>query len=112
MLSHGGASDARAQSFGDGEDLGRRCHSVWIPKTEMIDYDALENIAVAEKPNMIIARFHRISEDRGFQKSSASCRSCGANPHGGYVRILPDSSRARQYPVAVSICGCGDDNRA
>ena len=47
-------------------------------KTEMIDYDAIKKIAIAEKPNMIIAGFTAYPRVVDFKKFREIADACGA----------------------------------
>lgn len=51
------------------------------PKTEMIDYKALEKMALAEKPNIIIAGFTAYPRFVDFKKFRDIANKCGALLH-------------------------------
>lgn len=48
------------------------------PKTEMLDYDEIEKIALKEKPKMIIAGASAYSREIDFKRFRDICNKCGA----------------------------------
>src|SRR5690606_34179387 len=51
------------------------------PKTETIDYDALMQLAIKEKPNIIVAGFTAYPRRVDFKKFRAIADACGALLH-------------------------------
>lgn len=48
------------------------------PTTELLDYDAIERLAMAEKPNIIVAGFTAYPRKVDFKRFSAIAKKCGA----------------------------------
>lgn len=76
------------------------------PKTEVIDYVALKNLAVAEKPNIIVAGFTAYPRVVDFKKFRQIADACGAILHvdmSHFAGLVAGGVYPSPFPYADSV---------
>ena len=75
-------------------------------KTEVIDYDALKKLAVAEKPNIIVAGFTAYPRVVDFKKFREIADACGALLHvdmSHFAGLVAGGAYPSPFPYADSV---------
>ena len=76
------------------------------PKTEVIDYEALKKIAIAEKPNVIVAGFTAYPRIVDFKKFREIADACGALLHvdmSHFAGLVAGGAYPSPFPYADSV---------
>ena len=76
------------------------------PKTEVIDYDALEKLAIAEKPDIIVCGFTAYPRVVDFKKFRAIADKCGALLHvdmSHFAGLVAGGAYPTPFPYADSV---------
>lgn len=76
------------------------------PKTEVIDYDALKKLAMAEKPDLIVAGFTAYPRIVDFKKFREIADSCGAILHvdmSHFAGLVAGGVYPSPFPYADSV---------
>lgn len=76
------------------------------PKTEMIDYDALKKLAIAEKPNIIVCGFTAYPRVVDFKKFREIADACGAILHvdmSHFAGLVAGGAYPSPFPYADSV---------
>jgi len=75
-------------------------------KTEVIDYDKLKNLAIKEKPNIIVAGFTAYSRFVDFKKFREIADACGALLHidmSHFAGLVAGGAYSSPFPYADSV---------
>jgi len=75
-------------------------------KTEVIDYDKLKNLAIKEKPNIIVAGFTAYSRFVDFKKFREIADACGALLHidmSHFAGLVAGGAYPSPFPYADSV---------
>lgn len=76
------------------------------PKTEVIDYDALKKIAIAEKPDIIVCGFTAYPRVVDFKKFREIADACGAILHvdiSHFAGLIAGGAYPSPFPYADSV---------